>query len=240
MLFLGIANGKNAEFHVASEHDGLATRTNGGSRGANIIDDEKVLACEWVTFLVAIPFGWRKSLGQLEDILDAVQSSPTVQVSLALFEDDSFYDVCPDGDVGEVGYPLGDFLALVVASFPSSLGSDGNGYDTINVVEKVYSHAFLCQEPSHVIGDVGLVLVFELVKDIAGEGMPLVIEERTSFLDGDKMPEHLCHLVVVRILPGIGSWKMEIAGETDALLLACQSVSADRAIARKKQVDDFR
>lgn len=141
--------------------------------------------------------------------------------------------------MGEGSDAFGDFLALVVASFLLATSSQGDGDDAIDAIEKVDSHAFLCQELAHVGGNLRTVVVFQLVENIADEGMSLVIEEGASLLDGYLMPKHLCHLVVVRLLPSVGTGEVEIAREADTLFLAHQSVAADGAEAREEQVDDF-
>lgn len=172
-------------------------------------------------------------------MLHVLLSLPTVFVGLALLEGSSPDDVGIDREVGEIGDASGDFLTLVVASFLLAILSQRDGDDAVDVIEEVDSHAFLRQEFAHVGGYLRTIVVLQLVEDVADEGMPLVIEEGASLLDGYLMPKHLSHLVVVRLLPGIGTRKMEIARETDAFFLAHQSVAADGAEARKEQVDDF-
>lgn len=160
-------------------------------------------------------------------------------MGLALLEGSSPDDVGIDGEVGEGSDASGDFLALVVASFFLAISCQGDGDDAIDAIEKMNSHAFLRQELAHVGGYLRTVVVLQLVENIADEGMSLVIEEGASLLDGYLMPKHLCHLVVVRLLPSIGTGEVEIAREADALFLAHQSVAADGAEAREEQVDDF-
>ena len=130
---------------------------------------------------------------------------------LTFLEDVSSHDICVDGEVGHLCDSLSDFLALVVASLPLAVGCKRNGNDAVDVVEEVHFHSFLCQKYSQVCGNFRAVTVFQLIENVAGEGMALVIEEGAGFLDGNTMPEHLCHLIIIRVFPCIGSGQKQIA-----------------------------
>lgn len=213
----------------------MATGDDGGSCGANIVDDEEVLAFQRNLLAVVGSGIVRRLVGgaEFEDAGYVFLSSPTILVGLTLFERGSSHDVGMYGEMGEFCDTFGDFLALVVTSLFLSVLGERNGDDAIDVVEEMDSRALLCQESSHVEGNVGAVVVFQLIEDVAGEGVSLVIEECARFLDGNLMPKHLRHLVVVGLLPSVGSGEMEIARETDSLFLACQSIPTDGAEARK-------
>ena len=101
--------------------------------------------------------------------------------------------------------------------------------DAIDAIEEMNSHAFLCQELAHVGGNLRTVVVFQLVENIADEGMSLVIEEGASLLDRFLVPKHLCHLVVVGLFPGIGSRHAEQTFYAYHLLPASEHISANGA-----------
>ena len=169
-----------------------------------------------------------------------VEPLPSVFVGLAFFENGPSDDVSIDGKVGDGGNALGYLLTLVVASFTLSIFCKGNGENAVYVMEKVDAYSFLCQETSHVKGYLRVMGVFQLVEDVAGEGMSFVIKQGAGFLYGNLMPEHFRHLVLIGILPRVGPWEVQVASHADAFFLSCQTVAADGAETRKKQVDDFR
>ena len=148
---------------------------------------------------------------ELKGFFHVLVSSPAVFLGLTFLEDVSSHDICVDGEVGHLCDSLSDFLALVVASLPLAVGCKRNGNDTVDVVEEVDFHSFLCQKYSQVCGNFRAVTVFQLIENVAGEGMTFVIEEGAGFLDGNTMPEHLCHLIIIRVFPCIGSGQKQIA-----------------------------
>lgn len=187
--------------------DSLAARYDSRPRRANIVNNEKVLAVQVVVC-------------QLENLADIFLPLPAILVGLAFDKSSSSHDLGKDGEVSQLGYSLGYFLALVVASFLLSFGGERDGDDAVDVVEEVYSHSFLRQEMPHLVSHFGSMVVFQLVKDVARGGMSFVIEKGASFLYGNLVPEQLGHLVLVGILPGIGSGEMQVASHADGFFLA--------------------
>lgn len=105
-----------------------------------------------------------------------VESLPTVLVGLTFGKGVAPYDMGVDGEVSQFGDALGDFLTLVVTSLLQTVGCEWNRDNAIDVIEEVDSRALLRQEPSHVKGYFGAMSILELIKNVASEGMPLVIE----------------------------------------------------------------
>lgn len=227
-------------FHTS--HDGLATRNDGGSRGTNVIDDKKMLALQG-----ALGRGWAGSVFGLwtrgcpfENLAHVVESLPAVLVGLAFCKGVAPDDVGIDGEMSQLGDTLGYFFTLVVSSLLQTIGGEWNRNDAIDILEEADSHSFLCQESPHVEGNFRAMRIFQLVKDVAGESVPLVIKESACFLYGNLMPKHLGHLILVGILPSVCPWKVQVASHANRFLLAGKAVAANGTEAGKQQVDDFR
>lgn len=206
----------------------MATRDDRRPRGANVIDDEEVLAVQGSCALPGTFWIWFENRAYI------LLSLPSVFMGLAFCKRSSSYKMGKDGEMGDVGNALGYLLALVVTSLFEAVLGKGDGDNAVDVVEEVDPRAFLTQKTSHVESDFGVMVILELVEYVAREGMTLVIKQGTSFLDGDLMPKHLRHLVVVRILPSVGSGKMQVARHANAFFATHQPVSAYRTETREK------
>ena len=206
----------------------MAARDDCRPRGAYVIDDENVLAFQGSWTLPGAFRIW------LEDRTYILLPLPSVFMSLAFCKGSSSYKMCKDGEIGDVGNALGYLLALVVASLLEAVLGKGDGDDAVDVVEEVDPRAFLSQKSPHVESDFRVMVILELVEDVACEGMALVIKQGSCFLDGDLMPKHLRHLVFIGILPCVGSGKMQVAGRANAFFATRQSVPAYRAETREK------
>lgn len=207
-LFLRPSDACHAEFHFACFHQLLATGDDGGASGTDVVYHEEMLACQvgggmqLALFVVVV-------VVEVEYVPYVVLPLPAVLVSLAFHEDVSPYGIDDDGQVclqlNASGYPL----ALVVASLLLSLGGKGDGDDGIDAVKEMSGDAFAGDETAHIDADVGTVAVLQGIEDVAGGGVAAIIEEGAASLDGYQHPEHLCHLVLVRIFPGLGAWQAQ-------------------------------
>ncbi len=227
-----------AEFHFPCFHQLLAASDDGGSGGANIVDDEEVLACEvgdgvLFALLVVVVFG------EVEHMPYIVLSLPAVLVCLAFHEDVSPHGVGDDGQVGLLLYASGYLLALVVTTLLDSIGSEGYGDDGVDVVEEVGDDALVADEPAHVDADVGAVTVLQGIENVGGEGVAVVIEVGAASLDGYLNPEHLRHLVLVWVFPGLCVWQAYEARGAERLFRTHEPVATNGAIAWKQEVYQF-
>ena len=84
-----------------------------------------------------------------------------------------------------------------------------------------------------------MLVVFELVEQIAGRSVPVIMKQGAAFLYGNTVSEEFCHVVVFWLLPGVGAWQMQIARYADDFLLAQQSLAADKAMAWTEQVENL-
>lgn len=177
---------------------------------------------------------------QLENLPYVVLPLPSVLVGLAFDKGSTAHAIGVNRKVGEGGDALGDFLTLVVPSLFLSILGKWDGDDAVNVIEEVYSHTFLCQESPHVEGNFWAMGIFQLVEDVAGEGVSFVIEQGTGFLYRNLVPKHLRHLVLVGIFPSVGAREVQVASHANGLFLARKSIATNGAEPREKQVYDFR
>ena len=92
---------------------------------------------------------------------------------------------------------------------------------------------------SHAYAYFLMLVVFELVEQIAGRSVPVIMKQGAAFLYGNTVPEEFCHVVVFWLLPGVGAWQMQIARYADDFLLAQQSLAADKAMAWTEQVENL-
>ena len=92
---------------------------------------------------------------------------------------------------------------------------------------------------SHAYAYFLMLVVFELVEQVAGRSVPVIMKQGAAFLYGNTVPEEFSHVVAFWLLPGVGAWQMQIARYADDFLLAQQSLAADKAMAWTEQVENL-
>lgn len=235
LLSFGVSYGEDAELHgVRCLHQFLATGNDGGSSCAHVVYDEQMLVAEASCLASPRCIGWRKSKG----ILYIAIAFPPVFVCLAFCESLSSDDFLEYGNLRGFVQSLCYGLALVVSSFSLAFGRQGNGHDGVYVVEELYVVGFACQQVSHGNAYVLVLVVLELVEQVAGRSVPVIMKQGAAFLDGNAVPEELCHVVVFWLLPCVGAWQMQVACQADDFLLAQQPLAADEAMAWAHEVED--
>lgn len=125
-LFLRPSYGCEAEFHFAGFHEFLAAGVDGGSRGADVVYDEKMFArqvCDGVlsAFLIVIV------CSKPECMFHILLSLPFVLVGLTFGEDFPSYRIGDDGQLGLSPDAFGYLFTLIIATFFLPFGVRGMG-----------------------------------------------------------------------------------------------------------------
>jgi hypothetical protein len=72
-----------------------------------------------------------------------------------------------------------------------------------------------------------MVLVFQLIKNLAGARAALIEEQGCTTLHGQLSPKESCHIVLVWIISIVGTGKLQIATATEKKLMDAQSPPTD-------------
>lgn len=141
-------------------------------------------------------------------------SLPAVLVGLAFGKDGALHGVGDDGQMGYLLYASCYHLTLVVATTLQSVGCQWDGDDGIYAVEETLLivfvilvvcriFSFLGDEAPYVDAYFRAVEIFQFVDDVAGQRVAFVPKQGYTSLNGDLPPEHLCHLILVVVVPGM-------------------------------------
>ena len=174
-LFLRPSYGCEAEFHFAGFHEFLAAGVDGGSRGADVVYDEKMFArqvCDGVlsAFFIVIV------CSKLECMFHVLLSLPFVLVGLTFREDFPSYRIGDDGYLGLLPDALGYLFALIIATFLLPFGCQGNGDDGVNSFKEISPVPFTANHFSQEETSIRSVSIFQGIDGLAGRRMTLIIK----------------------------------------------------------------
>lgn len=174
-LFLRPSYGCEAEFHFAGFHEFLAAGVDSGSRGADVVYDEKMFArqvCAGVLFALLIVIVW----GKLECMFHVLLSLPFVLVGLTFGEDFPSYRIGDDGYPGLLPDALGYLFALIIATFLLPFWCQGNGDDGVNSFKEISPVSFIANHFSQEEACIRSVSIFQGIDGLAGRRMALIIK----------------------------------------------------------------
>ena len=130
---------------------------------------------------------------------------PAASACLAAFKDGAAYRLLQDRQSRHFIDALSNAKALVVASLSLSFGSQRDGDDAIDTLKKAAQLQFSGHHASKNFSYLWMILVFQLVKEIGGLGVWLVVEQSRGALDGNLSPEQFRHHVLVWVLLEVGT-----------------------------------
>lgn len=234
-LFLRPSYGCEAEFHFAGFHEFLAAGVDGGSRGADVVYDEKMFArqvCDGVlsAFLIVIV------CSKPECMFHILLSLPFVLVGLTFGEDFPSYRIGDDGQQGLSPDAFGYLFTLIIATFFLPFWCQGNGDDGVNSFKEISLDSFIAYHFSQEEASVRSVSIFQGIDGLAGRRMALVIKQGGASLDGNMCPEYLDHLVLVWIFPGICTRQSREAGCAEHFFRPMKASTTHQTVAGKDQV----
>ena len=107
---------------------------------------------------------WRS---QLEHIFHVLQSLPAFHLGLRRVEVDALDDLVEDRQADSIADTAGNLHTLVVAALTLSLPRDRHWYNGIDVIEEMVPVYLLGHQTTHVLAEVGLMVVFHVVYQTA-------------------------------------------------------------------------
>jgi hypothetical protein len=116
---------------------------------------------------------------------------------------------------------------LIIATLPLSLFGQRDRNDQVNAFKEACIVPFFCNHPTKELSYFRMILVFQLIKKLAGARAALIEEQGCTTLHGQLSPKESCHIVLVWIISIVGTGKLQIATATEKKLMDAQSPPTD-------------